>query len=66
MFGYIKKSEVLKINKKGQNQLREKENCIILTVKKPETEFEVRDFLESINKLEGGIYYLECLKKHFK
>ena len=66
MFGYIKKSKVLKIIERGQEQLRDKETDIFLNLEAPKSECEVRDFSEAINKLKGGIYYLECLKKHFR
>lgn len=65
MFGYIKKKEVLKIIEIGQKQLQDKEVDIIMNIR-PSTDCERRDFAESINKLKGGVYYLECLKKHFK
>lgn len=61
MFGYIKKSEVIKMIEKGQMQLREKEENLLLNYR-PITEEEIRDWNESINKLKGGIYFLECLK----
>ncbi len=64
MFGYIKKSKVLRIIQNGQEQLREKENQLILNGA-PEDESEKLEVFESICKLDGGIYFLECLKKHF-
>lgn len=61
MFGYIKKSEVIKMIEKGQMQLREKEENLLLNYR-PRTEEQIRDWNESINKLKGGVYFLECLK----
>ena len=66
MCGYIKKSKVLDIINKGQDQLKEKEYEIVLTGEKPKNDIETRDFLEAINKLKGGYYFLETIKKHFK
>lgn len=66
MFGYIKKTEVLRIIEQGQEDLRNKETDIIVNIPRPKTRSEKRDYLESINKLKGGVYFLECLKKHFK
>lgn len=66
MFGYIKKSKVLKIIEEKQKELSDKETDRVLNVETLKAECEIIDFLESINKLKGGVYYLECLKKHFK
>lgn len=63
MFGYIKKSRVLKIIEKGQEQLRDKRDELVLS--RPTNDFEKQDFVDSLNRLDGGIYFLECLKKHF-
>lgn len=66
MFGYIKKSKIIKTIEEEQEKLRQKETKILLTTKKPETESEVREFLEITGKLSGAIEYLEYLKNKFK
>ncbi len=64
MFGYIKKSKVLRIIQNGQEQLREKENQLILNGA-PEDESEKLEVFESICKLDGGIYFFRMSKKTF-
>lgn len=65
MFGYIKKKKVLDIINTGQRQLYDKQNQIILENNPENKEIDSQDLLISINRLEGGIYFLERLKKHF-
>jgi hypothetical protein len=66
MFGYIRKSKVLKIIDNRIEQLRDKETDILLNTDICQNEKDRLDFSEAINKVRGGMYFLECLKKHFK
>lgn len=61
MFGYIRKDKVIKIIKQGIEDLNRKEFDIIINTKLCKTEQDKFDFLESINKLKGGKYFLELL-----
>ena len=65
MFGYIKKSKVLKIIDNGIEQLFDKENDIRLNTDILKTEQEKLDYCEAINRLKGGQYFFKCLKRHF-
>lgn len=66
MLGYIRKSKVLKIINDGIEQLENKETDILLNTEVCKNEQDRLDFSEAINKIRGGKYFLECLKKHFK
>ena len=66
LFGYIKKSKVLEIIDNGIEQLRDKETDIVLNTDICKCEKDRLDFSEAINKVRGGIYFLDHLKKHFK
>lgn len=66
MFGYIEKDKVIKIIKQEIEDLDRKEfNTIINTEPCKDKQDEI-DFLESINKLKGGKYYLKLLIDKFK
>jgi hypothetical protein len=65
LFGYIRRSKVLKIIDNGIEQLRNKETDVLLNTDVCKNEKDRLDFSEEINKLRGGIHFLECLKKHF-
>lgn len=67
MFGFIRKSKVLKIIENGQAQLKEAHNNIPTKNFGSElVDMTKEEWLESFNKINGGIHALECLKKHFK
>ena len=66
MFGYIKKSRVLKIIEKGEEQLRANQEMVIRFKSNELTEDVKLDFRDSINKFEGGLLALKALKKHFQ
>ena len=62
MFGFIRKSKVLKIIEGGEAQLQAKQ-LEVIEGKYPCTNDEYK---KSIYKFEGGIIALNGLKKHFK
>ena len=66
MFGYIKKSKVLKIIDKGEEQLRANQEMVIRFKSNELTEDDKLDFRDSIKKFEGGLLALKGLKKHFQ
>lgn len=67
MFGFIRKSKVLKIIENGQAQLKEELNNVATKNFGSElADITKEEWLESSNRLNGGIHVLECLKKHFK
>jgi hypothetical protein len=66
LFVYIRKSKVLKIIDNGIEQLRDKETYVLLNTDVCKDEKDRLDYSEVINKLRGGIHFLECINKHFK
>lgn len=64
--GYINQKEVIRLISKGQAQLSDKKLELIELLDSSYTGQELEDWKESYNKLEGGVYFLDLLKKHFK
>jgi hypothetical protein len=58
LFGYIRKSKVLKIIDNGIEQLRDKETDVLLNTEICKDENDRLDFSEAINKLRGGDSFL--------
>lgn len=63
MFGLIRKSKVLNIIEKGQDQLIDKQ--LEIENMKGTTKEQNLDIRDSINRLKGGIDALKFLKRHF-
>lgn len=66
MFGYIKKTKVLEIIQKGEEQLMANQEMVLRFKSEGLTENERIEFRDSIKKFEGGLLALKGLKKHFQ